>query len=199
MNDAGGGGSSPVYSLVVVAASAGGLAALAELLMALPAEFPLPVAVVQHIDPHRASVLATILSRRTSMRVKEGAAGDVLTPGVVYIAPPNDHMIVAEDATIQLSHAAPIHFLRPSADRLFETAAGMSGRVIAVVLTGTGSDGALGVAAIKAAGGTVIAQDEASSAFFGMPQAAIHTGLVDFVLPLNRIGSALISLAAATS
>jgi len=191
--------STPVYSLVVVAASAGGLAALSELLMGLPAEFPLPIAVVQHVDPRRANQLVNILSRRTSMRVKEAAGGDPLTAGVVYVAPPDEHMIVAENATIQLSHTAPIHFLRPSADRLFETAALACGRVIAVILTGTGSDGAVGVAAIKAAGGAVIVQDEASSAFFGMPRAAIDTGVVDFVLPLDRIGSALLSLAASTS
>jgi two-component system chemotaxis response regulator CheB len=88
-----------------------------------------------------------------------------------------------------------VHFVRPSADLLFESgAASFGGRAIGVVLTGTGSDGSLGVKAIKGVGGTVIAQDEESSDFFGMPGAAIETGAVDFVLPLDQIAEALASL-----
>src|SRR5204863_10093891 len=97
--------------------------------------------------------------------------------------------------TLSLSQTAPVRFVRPSADALFQSlAASFGGRAIAVVLTGTGSDGAAGARAVKATGGTVIAQDEASSAFFGMPGAAIHTGDVDFVLPLEEIPPLLISL-----
>ena len=98
-------------------------------------------------------------------------------------------------AHIVLEHGAPVHFARPSADRLFESAAEACGPVIAVVLTGSGSDGACGATAIRAAGGVVIAQDEASSAFFGMPHAAIERGAVDYVLPLDEIAPALVRLA----
>ena len=88
-----------------------------------------------------------------------------------------------------------MHFVRPSADLLFESVAGsFKSRAIAVVLTGTGSDGSMGVQAIKKMGGTVVTQDEGTSEFFGMPSAAIQTGRVDFVLPLNEIGQALTTL-----
>ena len=92
------------------------------------------------------------------------------------------------DGTLSLTQSKLVHFLRPSADLLFESVAASYGeRAIAVVLTGTGSDGAMGVQAIKKMGGTVIAQDEAIAEFFGMPSAAIHSGRVDFVLPLDEI------------
>jgi two-component system chemotaxis response regulator CheB len=185
----------PLYSLVVVAASAGGLAALTTLLADLPGGFPLPVAVVQHLDPRHDSVMAQILGRRTALRVKEAAAGDLLAPGVVFVAPANRHLLVGPRRSFELNRSERVHFLRP-ADSLFASAAKTCGRVIAVVLTGTGHDAAAGIIAVKAAGGAAIAQDKASSAFFGMPQAAIDTGLVDWVLPLDRIGAALVGLAA---
>jgi len=183
-----------MFQLVVVAASAGGLAAIGAVLERLPREFPLPIAVVQHVDPHHHSLIAEILARRTPLHVKQASGDDVLTGGVVYVAAPNSHMIVGANRTIQLSDTERVHFVRPSADRLFASAARECGPVIAVVLSGTGLDGADSLAAIKLAGGMVIAQDQASSAFFGMPQAAIHTGLVDLVLPLEDIGPALIDL-----
>jgi two-component system chemotaxis response regulator CheB len=199
MNAPEAGGPTLFYSLVVVAASAGGLTALAELLADLPGDFPLPIAVVQHLDPRHPSVLAQILDRRTALRVKEAADADHLTAGVVYIAPADRHVMIGQGRSIELNRSERVHFLRPAADHLFASAAKVCGPVIAVVLTGTGTDGAAGIISVKAAGGTVIAQDEASSEFFGMPQAAVETGRVDFVLPLNRIGPALVELAATTS
>ena len=186
----------PMYSLVVVAASAGGLAALTTLLADLPQGFPLPVAVVQHLDPSHDSVMAQILGRRTALRVKEATDGDLLAPGVVFVAPADRHLLVGPGRSLELNRSERVHFLRPAADCLFASAAKMCGRVIAVVLTGTGHDAAAGIIAVKSAGSAAIAQDEASSAFFGMPQAAIDTGLVDWVLPLDRIGAALVGLAA---
>jgi len=199
MNAPEAGGPTLLYSLVVVAASAGGLTALATLLADLPGDFPLPVVVVQHLDPHHHSVLAQILDRRTALRVKEAAEGDDLTAGVVYVAPADHHVMVGPGRSIELNRGERVHFLRPAADHLFASASRVCGPVIAVVLTGTGTDGAAGIMSVKAAGGTVIAQDEASSEFFGMPQAAVETGSVDLVLPLNRIGAALVDLAATTS
>jgi len=188
-----------LYSLVVVAASAGGLPALTALLADLPERFPLPVAVVQHLDPRHDSAMAQILSRRTALRVKEATAGDLLAPGVVYVAPADRHLLVGPGRYLELNRSERVHFLRPAADCLFASAARMCGRVIGVVLTGTGTDAAAGIIAVKTAGGAAIAQDEATSAFFGMPQAAIDTGLVDWVLPLNRIAGTLIGLAAKSS
>ncbi len=116
-------------------------------------------------------------------------------PATTYIAPPNRHLLVNPDGTLSLSQSELVHFVRPSADLLFESvAASFKDRAIAVVLTGTGSDGSMGVRAIKKMGGTVIVQDEKSSEFFGMPGAAMQTGAVDFVLPLADIPNALISL-----
>src|SRR5437773_10632434 len=183
------------FDVVALAASAGGLNALSHVLAALPADFPATLVVVQHLDPRHRSLLADILSRRTSLRVKEAEEGEQLSPATVYIAPPNRHLLVNPDGTLSLSESELVHFLRPSADLLFESvAASYQDRAVAVVLTGTGSDGAMGVQAIKKMGGTVIVQDEKTSEFSGMPGAAIHTGSVDFDVPLDEIASALVTL-----
>ena len=183
------------FDLVALAASAGGLTALGEVLSNLPAEFPAAVVIVQHLDPRHRSLMADILSRRTLLQVKQAEAGDCLHPGMVYIAPPNRHLLVNSDGTLTLTQTELVHFVRPSADLLFDSvAASYKERAIAVVLTGTGSDGVMGVQAIAKMGGTVIAQDEATAEYFGMPSAAIKTGSVDFVLPLSEIASALIAL-----
>jgi two-component system, chemotaxis family, protein-glutamate methylesterase/glutaminase len=183
------------FDIVALAASAGGLAALSQVLSALPSDFSAAIVVVQHLDPRHRSLMADILSRRTGLRVKQAEEGDVLKPATVYIASPNRHLLVNPDGTLSLSQSELVHFVRPSADLLFESvAASYKDRAIAVVLTGTGSDGAMGVQAIKKMSGTVIVQDEKTSEFFGMPAAAIHTGNVDFILPLDEIASALVTL-----
>ncbi|MHB9026699.1 MAG: chemotaxis protein CheB [Armatimonadota bacterium] len=183
------------FQIVALAASAGGITALMQVLSELPAEFSAPVLVLQHLDPRHKSLIAEILGRRTRLRVKEAEAGDQLTPGTIYTAPPDRHLLVEPDDTLALTRTELVHFVRPSADLLFESVAARFGPgAIAVVLTGMGSDGAMGVSAIKKRGGTVIVQDEASSEFFGMPGAAIKTGDVDFILPLAEIAPALIKL-----
>ncbi len=139
--------------------------------------------------------MAKILSGRTGLTVKEAEEGDRLERGTVYIAPPDKHLLVNYDGTISLSSSEMVHFVRPSADLLFESVAGSyKDRAIAVVLTGSGSDGVMGVKAIKKMGGTVIAQDQTTSEFFGMPGGAIQSGNVDFVLPLTEIAPALVTL-----
>ena len=183
------------FELVVVAASAGGVQALTKLVSGLPADFGMPTVVVQHLDPRHRSLLVEILARRSRLPVEQVADGTKMTPGTVYIAPPGAHVLVNADRTLSLSHADLVNFVRPSADLLFESAAAScTDKVIAVVLTGTGEDGASGVAAVHKMGGTVVAQDEGSSDFFGMPHAAIATGCVDFVLPLDEIAAALVTL-----
>lgn len=183
------------FDIVALAASAGGLEALSKVLAELPPDFPAAIVVVQHLDPRHRSLMAEILGRRTSQQVKEAEEGDRLHPGTVYIAPPNRHLLANPDHTLSLSQSKLVHFVRPSADLLFESvAASYKDRAIGVVLTGTGSDGVMGVQAIQKMGGTVIAQDEATAKFFGMPGAAIATGCVDFTLPLEEIAPALISL-----
>jgi len=185
----------PAFEVVAVASSAGGLAALTSLLSGLPASFPVPVLLVQHLDPRHKSLLADMLGRCTELPVKMAEGGDRLTGGSVFVAPPNYHLLVDSGGTLSLTQSELIHFLRPSADILFESVArNFPGRAIAVVLSGTGSDGARGVKAIKSTGGTVIAQDQDTSEFFGMPSAAIATGSVDIVLPLAMIAPALVGL-----
>lgn len=183
------------FDIVAVASSAGGLKALDEVLSALPEDFTASIVVVQHLDPRHRSLMADILSRHTSLKVKQAEDGDSLEPGTVYIAPPNRHLLVNADDTLSLTQSELVHFVRPSADLLFESvAASHKKRAIGVVLTGTGSDGSMGVQAIKKMEGTVIVQDEHSSEFFGMPNAAIQTGAVDFVLSLKEIPLALVTL-----
>jgi two-component system, chemotaxis family, protein-glutamate methylesterase/glutaminase len=183
------------FEIVALAASAGGLKALTEVLAALPRDFPAALVVVQHLDPRHRSLMAEILGRRTSLLIKEAREGDALERGLALIAPPNRHLLVNPDRTVSLSQSELVHFVRPSADLLFEsTAASYKERAIAVVLTGSGRDGAMGVTAIKKMGGTVIVQDEKTAEFFGMPGAAQQTGLVDFILPLAEIAPALRTL-----
>lgn len=188
----------PTFHVVALAASAGGMTALTTVLGSLPATFPAAVLIVQHLDPHHRSMMAEILDRRTALTVREAAAGDPVQPGHVLIAPPDRHLLVSEEDTVSLTSSELVHFVRPSADLLFESvAARFRERAIAVVLSGTGKDGSMGVTAIKKMGGTVIAQDEASADFFGMPAAAIATGDVDLQLPLTEIASALVMIVSA--
>jgi two-component system, chemotaxis family, protein-glutamate methylesterase/glutaminase len=183
------------FDIVALAASAGGLNAISQILGDLPANFPAAIALVQHLAPQHRSLMADILNRKTALHVKQAEQGDSINPGTVYIAPPNRHLLVNPDKTLSLTQTALVHFLRPSADLLFESvAASYKDRAIAIVLSGTGNDGTMGVQTIHSMGGTVIAQDEETSEFFGMPSAAIQTGVVDFVLPLSQIADALMSL-----
>jgi two-component system, chemotaxis family, protein-glutamate methylesterase/glutaminase len=183
------------FDIVALAASAGGLKALSQVISNLPANFPAAIVVVQHLDPRHRSLMADILSRRTALQVKQAEEGDRISPATVYIAPPNRHLLANPDGTLSLTQSELVHFVRPSADLLFDSvAASYKDRAIAVVLSGTGNDGVMGVQAIAKMGGTVIAQDEETSEFFGMPNAAIQTGSVNFILPLAEVASALVSL-----
>ena len=187
----------PAFGIVAIAASAGGLNAITLLIRALPADFPVPLVIVQHLDPRHRSLIADILSRRTKLHVKQAEEGERIAVGSVYIAPPNRHLLVNADHSLSLTHTELVHFVRPSADLLFESvAASYRDRAIGVVLSGSGSDGAMGVQAIKKMGGTVLAQNKESAEFFGMPGAAAQTGCVDFALPVEEIAPALITLVA---
>jgi two-component system, chemotaxis family, protein-glutamate methylesterase/glutaminase len=181
--------------VIAIAASAGGLRALMEVLSPLPNHFPAAIVVVQHLDPKHRSLMAEILNRRTVLTVLEAEENNLLTPGFVYTAPPDRHLLVNPGGTLSLSQTELVHFVRPSADLLFESvAASFKERAIAVVLTGTGRDGNMGVKAIRKMGGTVLVQDRDTSEFFGMPEAAIQTGCVDKILPLSQIAPTLMSI-----
>ena len=181
--------------LVAIAASAGGIHAIGVVLSTLPSDLPAPVVIVQHLAPRHPSHMAAIMSRQTQLDVRQARDGEVLRNGVVYIAPPDRHLLVNTDGSVTLADTELVHFLRPSADLLFESAAAACGPgLVAVVLSGTGEDGAMGIRAVKKMGGAVIVQDETSAEFAGMPHAAIATGIADRVLELSGIGPAIAAL-----
>jgi len=188
----------PATPVVAIVGSAGGIRALEVVLAGLPADLDACVLVVIHITPLAPSVLPAILGRATPLEVRSADEGGTLERGVVLVAPPDAHLIVEPDATVHLDHSELVHHVRPSADvLLLSLAQNHHGPCIAVILSGTGLDGAAGAAAVKRAGGRVLAQDEATSQYFGMPGAAILAGGVDEVLPLDAISAAVLQCRAA--
>lgn len=187
--------SNAAFDIVVIAASLGGMTAIQQLLSTLPADFPAAIIVVQHLSSSHSSQLADILAHHVALPVKWAEQGERIYAGTVYIAPPDYHVLASKSKTISLSRSERVQFVRPSANPLFESVAECyRERAIAVVLTGMGKDGASGVQAIKLHGGRVLVQDMRTSRAFHMPEAAIETGCVDFVLPLKKIATVLIAL-----
>ena len=175
-------------------ASAGGLEAFTELLKHLPPEIGFAFVLVQHLDPRHASALPKILSAKTRMGVREAAEGDVLKPNVVFVLPA-DKAITVSQGRLWLSprvESAGLH--HPIDVFLRSLATEQKSRAIAVILSGSGSDGALGIRAVKDEGGIIFAQDEKSAQHAGMPQSAIATGCADFVLPPAGIARELARL-----
>jgi two-component system chemotaxis response regulator CheB len=188
----------PPIPVVAVVGSAGGIRALQVVLAGLPSDLEACVLVVIHLSPLAPSLLPVILGRSTGLRVELARSNTPLRPGVVCVAPPDAHVIVDPDDTVQLDHSELVHHVRPSADvLLLSLALNHHGPLTAVILSGTGLDGAAGAAAVRQAGGHVLAQDEATSQHFGMPGAAILAGGVDEVLPLDAIAPAVLQCAAA--
>lgn len=186
----------PLFKVVVVVASTGGRRSLSQILLTLPQNFPAATIVMQHLDTYSDPSWTTQTANpSTTIPIKLVKDGEHLQPGKVYIAPPTQHLLVNPNGTLSLSQAIFVDFVRPSLDLLLQSvAATFQERAIVVVLSGTGCDGVLGVQAIHKMGGQVIAQDESTSEFFEMPNAAIQTGKVNFVLPLDAIASSLIDL-----
>ncbi len=176
-------------TLVVVGSSAGGIEALSELLSTLPESFPSPVVLAQHLDPKRESNLEEILGRRSKLPVRTVAEHEPLEDGVVFVVPANHHINIT-DHEIALT-TAPGGHPKPSVDLLLSSAAEVYGeRLVAVVLTGTGSDGSEGARAVHKAGGTVIVQNPETARFGGMP-GSLAPNTVDIVSDLDRIGPLL--------
>jgi two-component system chemotaxis response regulator CheB len=170
------------------------LQALETVLGALPAEFPLPVVVVQHRNKDADNTLTYLLRRHTALTVYDAEDKMLLEPGTVYLSPPNYHTLV-EDGYIALSCEGPVHYARPSIDVLFESAAQSYGQgAIGVIMTGASSDGAQGAAAIKKKGGLAIAQRPDTAEAATMPAAAIAAARVDYILTLAEIGPTLVTL-----
>jgi two-component system chemotaxis response regulator CheB len=182
--------------VLAVGTSTGGPNALAELFPLLPADFPVPIVVVQHMPPMFTALLAERLSARSSLKVHEGASGTVLLPGHAYVAPGDHHMIVTRDGTqrrLLLHQDPPENSCRPAVDPLFRSVAQAYGAgALAVVLTGMGQDGLRGCQVLREAGAQILAQDEATSVVWGMPGAVARAGLADRVLPLSMIAGEIV-------
>ncbi len=185
--------------VVAIGSSTGGPDALSVVLAALPADLPVPVVVVQHMPPVFTKQFAGRLDGKVPLRVSEAVAGDAVLAGRVLIAPGDHHLrfrrarTLGGPATATLDQGTPENYCRPAVDVMFRSVVETwGGNVLAVVLTGMGSDGASSTAAVIAAGGSALVQDEATSVVWGMPRAVVESGVAAQVLPLDRIGPAIV-------
>jgi two-component system, chemotaxis family, protein-glutamate methylesterase/glutaminase len=182
-------------AILVIGSSTGGPEALARILPQLPASLPVPILIVQHMPPVFTRQFAQRLDRLSPLRVVEASDGIPLTPGTVHLAPGDHHLVVrggARGPHTELNQGPPENFCRPAVDPLFRSVVtAYDGAVLAVVLTGMGADGRNGAGEIRAGGGTVLVQDQASSVVWGMPGAISQAGYADEVLPLERIPDAI--------
>jgi two-component system chemotaxis response regulator CheB len=177
-----------IYDIIVIGCSMGGLAALEELLSELSFDLSVPIVVVQHISPDSENYMVTLLNEHCALQVQEVDEKERLRPGVVYIAPPNFHVLLEKDKSCTLSVDEKVNFSRPSIDVLFETAAYCCGnKAVGIVLTGGNKDGAEGLKKIKKAGGLTIVQDPGEAEVCIMPEMAITIANPDFVLTLKQI------------
>ncbi|MEZ5226849.1 MAG: CheB methylesterase domain-containing protein [Acidimicrobiales bacterium] len=179
--------------LLVIGASTGGPDAPGVVLAGLPRDFSAPILITQHMPSTFTELLAATLDRATPFTVREAKHGDVAKSGCAYIAPGGSHMVITDRlGTIGLNDDPPEHNCRPSVDVLFRSAAATFGRAcVAVVLTGMGSDGALGAAGLADLGAHVIAQDRDTSVVWGMPGAVAQRDAADQILPLKEIATAI--------
>ncbi len=182
--------------VVAIGVSTGGPNALATLFPHWTATFPVPIVLVQHMPPTFTRLLAERLSTKSTMKVSEGQTGDSLTPGQAWVAPGDFHMIVEREAAgarLQLHQGPPENSCRPAVNVLFRSVVQAFGpHVLGVVMTGMGQDGLEGCEAIKAAGGQVFVQDEASSVVWGMPGIVAKAGLADKIIPLDQLGGEIL-------
>ncbi len=180
------------YTAIVIGVSFGGLQALKTILPALAPDLPVPIMVVQHHDPRANDFLANHLDERCALRVKVAEEKETLTNGVVYLAPANYHLLVEDNFSLSLAVTEKVNFARPAIDVLFDSAADAFGsRLIGVILTGANSDGARGLARIKAHGGLAVVQNPLSAAAPNMPEAALAAVEADYLVDLGEIAELL--------
>ena len=179
--------------VLAIGVSTGGPAALEKLLPELPAKFPVPVLIVQHIPEGFSNNLARSLSGKCKLPVREATAGEPVLPGTIWLAPGDRHMEVEGNlhtVRLKLHQGVPENFCRPAVDPLFRSVAKVyGGRAMALVLTGMGQDGLEGAKLVRGAGGTVWAQDESTSVVWGMPGAVVKGGVATGVFPIGQMGS----------
>ncbi|ETR74428.1 MAG: hypothetical protein OMM_00200 [Candidatus Magnetoglobus multicellularis str. Araruama] len=181
--------------IIGIASSTGGPSALAHILSELPKHFPVPIVVAQHLSDGFLPGLISWLDRVTQLTVKCGENGETLLPGFVYIAPPEKHMIINSSRQIAYLRRDTSDIYHPSCNQLLKSIGEVyHSQSIGMILTGMGNDGLLGARTIKDQGGFIIAQDEASSAIFGMPQVVINAGYADKILSLNDMIAYLVNI-----
>jgi len=183
------------YKAVVVGTSAGGLFALSSILEKLPKNYPLPIIVVQHRSKEPKDLLEEVLQNKCAIKIKQADEKEKIQSGIVYIAPSDYHLMVEDDFTFALTDDELVQFSRPSIDVLFQSAAdAYKDTLIAIVLTGANSDGAVGITAVAANKGLTIVQNPEEAQFQVMPQASIRTKKVDHVFTLAEIQEFLLKL-----
>jgi two-component system chemotaxis response regulator CheB len=182
--------------ILAIGASTGGPNALAEIFMLLPPGLPAPIVVVQHMPPMFTQMLAERLTKNSQVPTVEAKSGSALEPGQAWVAPGDHHLVLVRDGTrirTQLNQELQEHACRPAVDPLFRSVASIYGpNSLAVVLTGMGQDGLRGCEAIRAAGGQILVQDEATSVVWGMPGSVARAGLADRVLPLPMLAGEIV-------
>lgn len=182
-------------ALICIVSSSGGIKALSDLVERLPAELPAALVIVQHLHPTFKSRLSEILSWHTTRRVHVVGHDDLIEQGSIYVAPPDNHVRVTPGNRLSLLQDAKVDYLRPSGDVLLISAAEhYQGRVIGIILTGTGHDGSDGAEAVHRAGGVVIVQEPESARFRAMPDSAIATGVANYVLSLEEMWEQVASI-----
>jgi len=188
-------GTDKKYEAIVIGVSAGGLEALTVLLCDLPADFAIPIIIVQHRAKDEKNLLEEILQAKCKLTVKQADEKEQIEPGKIYFAPANYHLLIEDDHSFSLTSDTFVNYSRPSIDILFETAAEVfRSNLVGIILTGSNSDGAEGIKKIKDFGGATISQDPASADYSYMPQAAVNTNSVNQVLHLNEIKKFILSL-----
>lgn len=181
--------------IVVIAASMGGLEALLQLFLSMPADFRAAVLVVLHTSPTGPGLAAGLLDSKVAMRVSYAHSGESPNAGHIYLAPPDHHLILAADGRMSLNKKTKVHHSRPAANPLFESAVAVYGsQVIGVVLTGGDSDGADGLRLITSAGGVGVVQCPSEAYDPSMPEAAMREDHPQYILPVEEIGPLLLKL-----
>jgi two-component system chemotaxis response regulator CheB len=177
-----------IKTLIIIAASTGGPQSIYILLSQLPKNFPSSIIIIQHMPEGFTEPFAKRLNQKCKIKVKEAINDDILKEGEALIAPGGFHLELDSNNRIKLNKKPPFHGIRPSADITMNSASEVfNGKIIVIILSGMGKDGAIGIRNIKRKGGIIIAQDKESSVIHGMPKAAFDTGFVDYVLPLSKI------------
>ncbi|MDI6799691.1 MAG: chemotaxis response regulator protein-glutamate methylesterase [Actinomycetota bacterium] len=182
--------------VVLIGASTGGPNALSRVISDLPADLPAPVVVVQHMpDGPFTKSFAERIDMISAIKVKEAERSDFLRAGQVLVAPGGYHMLIEKGGQVKMNKSPLVNGVRPAVDVMMNSAAAVYGKnIIGVILTGMGSDGAQGMAQIKAKGGRTVAQDEASCVVYGMPKSVVEMGNADKVVPLNDVASEIINM-----